>query len=292
MFVTANDATGNHLYHNIGAGNFTNVTSGPELQSPSSVGCEGCSWGDYDNDGYLDLFVCGEGGNNGFYHNNGDGTFTQITNEPPVNGGGPDFNCASVAWVDYDNDGFLDLFLTRGNNVTPTSNLLFHNNGNTNGWLEVKLVGTVANRSAIGAKVRVKATLHGKTFWQLREITGGGGWNLQPLVAHFGLGDATNANTVRVEWPSGNVQEFQNVAAKQYLTIIEPPRLLASTTNGVPQFSLKGGRFMQYDIQASSDLMAWSPVSTVTITNLSGTAQIIDPGAPGSDHRFYRGVSH
>src|SRR5664279_5408347 len=97
LFVTANDAAGNHLYHNIGAGNFTNVTFGPELQSPSGVGCEGCSWGDYDNDGYLDLFVCGEGGNNGFYHNNGDGTFTQITNEPPVNGGGPDFNCVSVA---------------------------------------------------------------------------------------------------------------------------------------------------------------------------------------------------
>jgi hypothetical protein len=154
------------------------------------------------------------------------------------------------------------------------------------------LVGTVSNRSAIGAKVRVKATIGGKTFWQMREINTGDGFSAGPLDAHFGLGNATNIDTLRIEWPSGIVQEFQNVAPKQILTITEPPRLLASTTNGVPQFSLKGGRFMQYDIQASSDLMAWSPVSTVTITNLSGTAQIIDPGAPGSDHRFYRAVSH
>jgi uncharacterized repeat protein (TIGR03803 family) len=287
LFVTDNGGFRNHLYHNNSNGNFTNITSGSELQPPSSIGCEGCSWGDYDNDGYLDLFVCGTGGNNGFYHNNGDGTFTQITNEPPVNGGGPDFNCASVAWVDYDNDGFLDLFLTRGNANTPTSNLLFHNNGNTNGWLEIKLIGTIANRSAIGAKVRVKATIHGKTFWQLREITGGGGWNLQPLMAHFGLGDATNIDTLRIEWPSGTLQEFHDVAPKQILTITEPPRLITSVTNGVPQFSFKGGRNLQYEVESSMDLKTWSLIVMVTVTNLNGITPIIDNN-PSTSVRFYR----
>jgi hypothetical protein len=196
--------------------------------------------------------------------------------------------------VDYDNDGFIDLFVSMSQlaNNSPGRNLLYHNNGNTNAWLEVKLVGTVANRSAIGAKVRLHATTGGKTFWQLREINGGMGYDSKPLVAHFGLGDATNADTLRVEWPSGTVQAFQNVAARQTLTITEPPRLLVSATNGTPQFFLKGGRFMQYDIQTSSDLSAWSALGTLTITNFNGISQIIDTNPPASDQRFYRAVSH
>jgi hypothetical protein len=93
--------------------------------------------------------------------------------------------------ADYDNDGFLDAFFTG-----PTS-LLFHNNGdlfvgneagnnalylnngNTNNWLTIQCLGRVSNRAAIGAKIRIKATIGGKTMWQLREISGGGGlWSL------------------------------------------------------------------------------------------------------------------
>lgn len=86
----------------------------------------------------------------------------------------------------------------------------------------MRLVGTLSNRSAIGAKVRVKATIRGKTFWQLREISGGSGCCSQnDLRTHFGLGDATNADLVRIEWPSGIVQELSNVAAKQFVTVTE-----------------------------------------------------------------------
>src|SRR5438552_18836701 len=102
--------------------------------------------------------------------------------------------------MDYNNDGFLDLFVAGG---YSGKNLLYHNNGNSNAWLEVKCVGTVSNRSAIGAKVRAQATTGGRTFWQLREINGGGVYNSMPLVAHFGLGDATNVELLRIEWPSG-----------------------------------------------------------------------------------------
>ena len=284
LYVTDNFTSGgqkNRLYHNNGNGAFTNVVSPP---SPSGSFLNGVAWGDYDNDGYLDLFMASSPGNDALYHNNGDGTFTQIQTGNPVGDSGG-FSCA---WVDYDNDGFLDLFVTRD---APTSNLLYHNGGNTNGWLEMKLVGTVSNRSAIGAKVRVHATIGGKTFWQMREINTGGGWNSVPLVAHFGLGDATNADIVRIEWPSGLVQEFQNVAPKQILTYTEPPRLLATTTGGVPQFSLKGGRGFHYEIDSSTDLSTWSSNSTVTITNLNGIAQIVDTNAPASDQRFYRAVS-
>jgi hypothetical protein len=283
LYVTDSFGNGslNRLYHNNGNGAFTNVVSHP---NPAGSHLNGVAWGDYDNDGYLDLFMASSPGNDALYHNNGDGTFTRILTGNPVNDSGG-FGCA---WVDYDNDGFLDLFVTRG---TGTNNLLYHNEGNTNAWLEVKLVGTVSNRSAIGAKVRVHATIGGKTFWQLREINTGGGWNSVPLVAHFGLGDATNADIVRIEWPSGLVQEFPNVAAKQILTYTEPPRLLATSTGGVPQFSLKGGRGFQYEVDSSPDLISWSSIGSLTITNLNGAAQIVDTNPPAFDQRFYRAVS-
>ena len=291
LFVTDQQGSHNRLYHNQGDGTFTEVTSGPELVAASGTSFLGCAWGDYDNDGYLDLFASVNSGHNVLFHNNGDGTFTQITSGAPVNGGGPGISCRGVSWVDYDNDGFLDLFVSKGESAA-NKNLLYHNDGNSNAWLEVKLVGTVANRSAIGAKVRVHATIGGKTFWQLREITGGSLFNSVPLVAHFGLGDATNVDALRIEWPSGTAQELSNVTPRQILTITEPPRLLAVATNGIPKFSLKGGRFFQYDIQASADLMTWLPLDTVLITNLNGTIEINDTNPPTAAPRFYRVVSH
>lgn len=84
---------------------------------------------------------------NSLYHNNGDGTFAQVTNGSPVIEAADSFGCS---WIDYDNDGFLDLFATRGDG---RGHYLYHNNltnvGNTNAWLTIKLVGTVSNRSAI-----------------------------------------------------------------------------------------------------------------------------------------------
>ena len=292
LFVAARG--NNFLYHNNGDGTFTRMTSDVVGSIASDLaGFDQCAWGDYDNDGFIDLFVThdehGDGPDmNLLYHNNGDGSFTRILTGSLVNDAGHRWGCA---WGDYDNDGFLDLFVAKGADAGSQNNDLYRNNGNRNNWLKVKCVGTVSNRSAIGAKVRAKATIGGKTFWQLREISTGSGLSKNPLEAHFGLGDATNVDTLRIEWPSGIVQEFPNVAAKQFLTITEPPRLLASMTNGVPQFSLKGGRGFQYQIEASTDLVAWSPLGTLTITNLSGIAQITDTNALGSNRRFYRAVS-
>jgi hypothetical protein len=113
----------------------------------------------------------------------------------------------------------LDLFVAnaKGNHV------MYRNNGNTNGWVKVQCVGQVSNRAGIGAKVRVKAFYRGASRWQLREIFGGDGTaNTQPLLAHFGLGDATNIDTLRIEWPSGIAQELYNLAPKQFLTVTEP----------------------------------------------------------------------
>jgi hypothetical protein len=301
LFVSNNSANSdlnNFLYHNNGDGTFTLVTNSIfGLEKGSSTGC---AWGDYDNDGWLDLFVAHVGRydanfnvvtqqNNCLYHNNGDGTFTKISSGSPVNEAGYSFGCA---WGDYDNDGFLDLFVSNGFVQQSANNFLYHNGGNSNNWINFRLIGTVSNRSAIGAKVRVKATIAGKPIWQMREISGGSGHGCQnDLRANFGLGDATNVDVVRIEWPSGSVQELHEVSPKQFLTVTEPPRLFATLTNGVPQFTLKGGRGFQYQIVGAVRLTGiwnWSDLGILTITNQNGTALITDTFLPATTKsRFY-----
>src|SRR4051794_16931699 len=178
LFV-ANPNLRNFLYHNNGDGTFQKITNGAIVNDIGNG--HGCAWADYDNDGFLDLFVANRLGSNFLYHNNGDGTFARVTS-----GVVPEdvADAISGAWADYDNDGFPDLFVTELNSF---NNRLYRNNGNSNAWLTLKLQGRLSNRSAIGAKVRVKASIGGQTVWQLREISGGGGLGSQnDLRAAFG----------------------------------------------------------------------------------------------------------
>jgi hypothetical protein len=282
------------LYRNDGNGAFTKMTAnvvGP-LVADNQPGA-GCAWADYDNDGWLDLYVAnpglstagGESGRkNLFYHNNGDGSFMQVTNGIPANDVAASNSCI---WGDYDNDGFVDLFVVNGGHAGRQRDFLYHNDGNTNSWLKLKLNGTTSNRSAIGAKVRVKATINGTNFWQMREISGGdGSLSQNDMRPNFGLGDATNAETVRIEWPSGIVQELRNVPGKQILTVTEPPRLEPTVRllSGMVELKVSGWKGFSYTVETSSNLTAWQRLGTVT--NLAGTLQVSDAGAGGQ--RFYR----
>jgi enediyne biosynthesis protein E4 len=277
----------NFLYRNNGDGTFTSLTSlpanDPENQGGASLGC---NWGDYDNDGWLDLFVVNRAGQNNFlYHNNGDGTFTKITNSIAANDGG---NSAAAAWGDYDNDGFLDLFV--GN--VGEANFLYHNNTNDNHWLKFRLIGTRSNRAAIGAKVRVHATINGQSIWQMREVPGGDGQMGQnSLYLHVGLGNATTADLVRIEWPSGTVQELQNVPANEFHTVTEPggePLLASTGENGERQLTLTGKQGCRYEIWTSTDLITWNSDLMVTVTNADGTVIFPAPGETSDPRRFYR----
>jgi hypothetical protein len=110
------------FYHNNGDGTFTKITNIAIVTEISEV--RGCSWGDYDNDGNLDLFVSNGGDQNNFlFRNNGDGTFMKITTGAIVNDGGDSRSCA---WADYDNDGDLDLFVANAGNQ---NNFFYENNG-------------------------------------------------------------------------------------------------------------------------------------------------------------------
>jgi enediyne biosynthesis protein E4 len=219
------------------------------------------------------------------YHNNGDGSFTKISTGSPAT----DLGQALVAnWVDYDRDGFLDLFVSEMGWVAPSPHRLYRNNGNSNNWLCVTCVGTSSPRDGTGAKVRAKAMIRGKELWQLRLINSGGtGWGGQSFVSHFGLGDATNVDLLRIEWSSGAVQELHNVPAREYLTVTEPPGL---SMPHVGELRLQCWKGMAYCIESSADLQTWTPVATVTNRNLTGGTQWTDTNAPGDSARFYRAV--
>ncbi len=95
------------LYHNDGHGHFTDVTAGSGLDV--SLYGMGVAVGDYDNDGLVDVFITGVGGNR-LFHNEGGGRFRDVTTEAGVGGGTNDWS-SCAAWIDYDNDGRLDLFV-------------------------------------------------------------------------------------------------------------------------------------------------------------------------------------
>jgi hypothetical protein len=265
------------LFHNDGNGQFTRILMG--------AGSETCqpAWGDCDNDGDLDLYISRGQVNatvNLFYLNNGDGTFSAITSGSPVTDLGRSISCI---WGDYDNDGFLDLFVA---NTRGEPDFLYHNNGNGNHWLMVKLVGTVSNRSAIGAKVRAYANVQGRFQWQMRDIQGGNRCQNDPR-AHFGLGNSTNVTTLRIEWPSGIVQELANVAANQILTITEPAPLMPL---GPREFQIRCWKGMRYEVEKSHDLQTWESLGTVT--NLTGTLVFQDTQSPPETACcFYRAVA-
>lgn len=141
-----------------------------------------------------------------------------------------------IAVADFNGDGALDVLLTTWQgNASPA---LFRNLTTSNGWLRVKLEGTASNRSGIGAKVRVRATIGGQTVWQMRQIGGFDSVGSHELVAHFGLGNAAQVDLVRIEWPSGIVQEIPNVTGRQVLSVTE-----ASTQTQSLSIEPNGGFF-------------------------------------------------
>ena len=116
------------LYRNNGDGTFTNTADEAGIADPR--GGWGSLFADYDNDGYLDLYITRGGwsgaAENTLYHNNGDGTFTDVTHTAGVADPQSSF-CA--AWADYDNDGYLDLYIADGVIGDGAANVLYHNNG-------------------------------------------------------------------------------------------------------------------------------------------------------------------
>ncbi len=276
LFV-ANSSCSNLLSRNEGGGSFTRMTAAQVGQLVAEGGSIAVSWGDYNNDGYPDVFVTNFQRNDYLYRNDGDGTFTKITTGPVVTSGGVG---EGSAWADYDNDGDLDLFVANGgpmedinflfrnqlietgaasfarvtsneageiaadpgcfagavwgdydndgdvdlfaSNFNGKNSFIYRNETQGNHWINIRARGTLSNRSALGARIGIKARLAMLSTWQWRQVAGQTGYNGQnSLRAHFGLLNATVIDSLVIHWPSGMVDTFTDLAADQFLVATE-----------------------------------------------------------------------
>ena len=184
-------------------------------------GCTfGSAFGDYDNDGDLDLYIangfCDSNLRNALFANDGTGNFENRSNDLVLNSAVCSYG---AAWGDIDNDGFLDLMVANCKNDDQDDekiNTLLRNLGNDNHWLKVSLLGTISNRDAIGGRVSILSTINGQRVWQMREVNSQSGYAGQnSKILHFGLGDAEVIDTLIVQFPSGKKFWYKAVEANQ-----------------------------------------------------------------------------
>jgi enediyne biosynthesis protein E4 len=217
------------LYHANGDGTFTDVTFAAGLGINSDALGWGAMFADVDNDGYPDLLVVNghvypevDAANLGakfkeprfLYYNLGNGRFKDVSKASgpgmtePMPGRG-------LAIADLFNDGRLEAVV---NNLSDVPLLLVNVAKNANHWLGLKLVGTVSNRSAIGARV----TVHGSKRLWVDEVRSGSSYNSSnDLRLHFGLGGETKIVTVEVRWPNGKSEQFVPAGVDRILEIVE-----------------------------------------------------------------------
>jgi len=215
------DSKYNRLLKNNGQLGFADVT---ESAGISQLTAQYTSWGtgvhDFDNDGYKDILIF-HGGlihmvpqEHSLFRNLGGGKFQDVSAT-----GGAVLQAKTVGrgacFADYDNDGKVDAYLVS----LGAPGVLLHNvTAGAGHWLAIRLVGTKSNRDGIGAVVEVVAN----GMKQKSERVAGSGYLSQDdSRLHFGLGGATKAERIIVNWPSGKRQELENVAANQILEIRE-----------------------------------------------------------------------
>ena len=223
------------LYHNEGNGLFVDEAPRSAVGRATLITLGfGCFFFDYDNDGWPDIFVA-----DGHIEDQIERVQKRVTYaEPPhvfrnlegknfrevTDSLGPAFASPKVArgaaYADIDNDGALDILLTTNGGHA----YLFHNEGGGNRSLRVKLVGTRSNRDGIDAVVRVTSGRDAQ--WQTVH-SGSSYLSQSELVLTFGLGSATQADIIEVQWSSGQIDKLANVPAGQTVTIQEGKGIVA-----------------------------------------------------------------
>jgi hypothetical protein len=201
----------------------------------------GCFFFDYDNDGWPDIFVAdghiedqiervqkrvSYAEPSHLFRNLGGGKFQEVTAQMGSAFAAPRV-ARGAAYADIDNNGFLDVLVTT--NSGPA--FLFHNEGGSNHSLRLKLVGTKSNRDGIGAIVRVTSDNNKEKQWKMLR-SGSSYLSQSELVLTFGLGAQTQADTVEIQWPSGQVDNLQNIAAGQAITVQEAKGVVANRPYG------------------------------------------------------------
>lgn len=280
------------FFINDGSGGFNQLTATEMIGEPI-VAPRGATFADFNNDGYSDLLVSIAGGTQPLgwtlYLNNGNLTFSKVANQTFK----PTSNSTGATVADYDNDGDMDIFSASFQG--GVSNGLYTNLGTTNHWLKIKLTGTTSNRNAVGARIAVYAEGFGRHH---QVLTANGFANQNSLLAHFGLGSATSADSVDIIWPSGRRQRILNLAGDQLHVIEEPTN--APFTGDVAVIDVKQIRGTSDDSEAELGTIGIvdGENNTYIVGDFSGSIDL-DPGdgefilsAPpntddsGSDHCF------
>ena len=218
------------LYRNRAQAEFDDVTIAAGMSRNIRYVGWGCGFFDFDNDGWKDLLLA-----NGhafpeidrlaldiqyreraiLYRNLGNGQFTDISEAA-----GPGLlerhSARGAAFGDYDNDGLVEVLI---NNQNEPLSLLKQSSRPAGHWILLKLTGTLSNRSALGARVRL--TAGGRT--QVDEVRSGGSYLSQnDLRLHFGLAAIQQVERLEINWPSGKHQVLDHLAADQIVSIEEP----------------------------------------------------------------------
>jgi hypothetical protein len=199
------------LYHNRGDGTFADVTHAAHLDHVLQA--MGSNYGDFDNDGWLDILV-GTGNPNldalmpdRAFRNDGHGVFQDVTTS---GGFGHLQKGHGVSFGDIDNDGDQDIYHVVGGafEADHFRHALYENPGHGNHFLVLKLEGVRSNRAAIGARIKVIVTTPGgeRTIW--RTVRTGGSFGASPLRQEIGLGDALRIDRVDILWPSGGMSRL------------------------------------------------------------------------------------
>lgn len=259
LFLATDGETPHQFYRNRGDGTYApdRRSSDGAINVAEGVRGSDVHFLDYDNDGFLDLWLIGASpGTDGrgifLFRNDGTGRFTDTSHSLPeaIRGGGN----GTVA--DYDNDGDLDLFLIDGDGKVVG---LRNEGGHQNSWLQVKLEGVNAgnnknNIDGIGAKVELKAG----GLYQMRYVT--------DPISHFGLGREEQADVLRVVWTNGVPQNVITPTPNQ--RILERQVLKGSC----PFLYVYDGAGYQF----VTDLLWRSPLGMVTPMGFLAAAETAD----------------
>jgi hypothetical protein len=217
------------LYRNRGKGEFDDVTAAAGLAQNTRYVGWGCGFFDFDNDGWTDLLLVNGHAfpevdrlNNAvrfknpaiLYRNTGKGRFEDVSAAT-----GPALverhSARGTAFGDIDNDGSIEILV---NNQNEPPSLFKESPPATNHWIALQLTGTKSNRSAIGARVRVRASGH----TQIDEVRSGGSYLSQSdLRLHFGLGSSREADEIEIDWPSGVRQRLEHIKADRVVQVSE-----------------------------------------------------------------------
>ncbi len=239
----------NEMHENDGSGNFTEVASTLGLADPIQTWSS--AWGDFDNDGDMDVFVGASSTANGTHklmRNNGNSTFTDVTSTSGIL---PAFTNTGHenATYDFDNDGNLDIasngsilfgngdltFTVHDNMLGITNGSfgdmnndgfidailgtnLYTNDTNSNNWVKITTTGVASNINGIGARVE----LHTASGVQIRDVRSGEGFRyMSTLNTHFGIGTETEITNLIIYWPSGTIDNIMNPTINTHHIITE-----------------------------------------------------------------------